>query len=118
MAAPIQSSKPSAAKRQPGRTAAGPRPQQRGFPPKRSLLDVGGAGSSTSSFKGQATKFSIHGKVLQGKKERRKELSQICMMHPNTFVAQTSCAMPNHFYKSILADRLRHCRAAPGQGAV
>ena len=25
------------------------------------------------------------------------------MMHPNTFVAQTSCAMSNHFYKSIIA---------------
>ncbi len=25
------------------------------------------------------------------------------MMHPNTFVAQTCCAMPNHFYKSIIA---------------
>jgi pyruvate-ferredoxin/flavodoxin oxidoreductase len=25
------------------------------------------------------------------------------MMHPNTFVARTSCAMSNHFYKSILA---------------
>jgi pyruvate ferredoxin oxidoreductase beta subunit len=62
-----------------------------------------GGQSSTSSFKGQATKFSVHGKVLQGKSERRKELSQICMMHPNTFVAQTSCAMPNHFYKSVLA---------------
>ena len=24
-------------------------------------------------------------------------------MHPNTFVAQTSCAMSNHFYKSIIA---------------
>ena len=24
-------------------------------------------------------------------------------MHPNTFVAQTSCAMSNHFYKSIMA---------------
>jgi pyruvate/2-oxoacid:ferredoxin oxidoreductase beta subunit len=45
----------------------------------------------------------VHGKVLQGKSERRKELAQICMMHPRTFVAQTSCAMPNHFYKAILA---------------
>ena len=58
--------------------------------------------SSTASFMGQNTKFSVHGKVIQGKVERRKELAQICMMHPNTFVAQTSCAMANHFYKSIL----------------
>jgi pyruvate ferredoxin oxidoreductase beta subunit len=62
-----------------------------------------GGQSSTASFMGQNTKFSVHGKVLQGKIERRKELAQICMMHPNTFVAQTSCAMSNHFYKSIIA---------------
>jgi pyruvate/2-oxoacid:ferredoxin oxidoreductase beta subunit/NAD-dependent dihydropyrimidine dehydrogenase PreA subunit len=62
-----------------------------------------GGQSSTSSYMGQNTKFTVHGKVLQGKTERRKELPQICMMHPNTFVAQTSCAMPNHFYKSIIA---------------
>jgi pyruvate/2-oxoacid:ferredoxin oxidoreductase beta subunit len=52
---------------------------------------------------GQNTKFSVHGKVIPGKVERRKELAQICMMHPNTFVAQTSCAMANHFYKAIMA---------------
>jgi pyruvate/2-oxoacid:ferredoxin oxidoreductase beta subunit len=62
-----------------------------------------GGQSSTASFMGQNTKFSVHGKVIQGKIERRKELAQICMMHPNTFVAQTSCAMSNHFYKSIIA---------------
>jgi len=62
-----------------------------------------GGQSSTASYMGQNTKFSVHGKVLQGKSERRKELAQICMMHPNTFVAQTSCAMANHFYKSIMA---------------
>jgi pyruvate/2-oxoacid:ferredoxin oxidoreductase beta subunit len=62
-----------------------------------------GGQSSTASYMGQNTKFSVHGKVLQGKVERRKELAQICMMHPNTFVAQTSCAMPNHFYKAIMA---------------
>jgi len=62
-----------------------------------------GGQASTSTFTGQATKFSMHGTVLHGKSERRKELAQICMMHPNTFVAQTSCAMPNHFYKSIIA---------------
>ena len=52
---------------------------------------------------GQNTKFTVHGKALPGKIERRKELAQICMMHPNTFVAQTSCAMPNHFYKAIMS---------------
>lgn len=62
-----------------------------------------GGQSSTGSFKGQNTKFSMHGKVVQGKQERRKEIAQIAMMHPNVFVAQTSCAMPGHFYKSIIA---------------
>ena len=62
-----------------------------------------GGQSSTATFMGQNTKFSVHGKVIPGKVERRKELAQICMMHPNTFVAQTSCAMPNHFYKAIMA---------------
>lgn len=62
-----------------------------------------GGQSSTASYMGQNTKFTVHGKVIPGKIERRKELAQICMMHPNTFVAQTSCAMPNHFYKAIMA---------------
>jgi pyruvate/2-oxoacid:ferredoxin oxidoreductase beta subunit len=52
---------------------------------------------------GQNTKFSVHGSAIPGKTERRKEIAQIAMMHPNTFVAQTSCAMTNHFYKSIIA---------------
>ena len=62
-----------------------------------------GGQSSTASFMGQNTKFSVHGTKIPGKIERRKELANICMMHPNTFVAQTSCAMTNHFYKSIIA---------------
>lgn len=62
-----------------------------------------GGQASTATFTGQNTKFSVHGKVIKGKTERRKELAQIAMMHPNTFVAQTSCAMTNHFYKSIIA---------------
>jgi pyruvate/2-oxoacid:ferredoxin oxidoreductase beta subunit len=61
-----------------------------------------GGQSSTASYTGQNTKFSVHGKVIHGKTERRKEIAQIAMMHPNTFVAQTSCAMTNHFYKSIM----------------
>ncbi len=46
--------------------------------------------------------MSQHGKSIPGKQEMRKEISRICMMHPNTFVAQTVAAVPNHFYKSIL----------------
>ena len=62
-----------------------------------------GGQSSTATFRGQNTKFSAHGTAIQGKAERRKELSQICMMHPDTFVAQVSCALGNHFYKAIMA---------------
>ena len=39
---------------------------------------------------------------VAGKQERRKEIAQIAMMHPRTYVAQTTCAHVNHFYKSVL----------------
>ena len=61
-----------------------------------------GGQASTATFTGQNTKMSIHGKVIDGKQERRKEIAQIAMMHPRTFVAQTTCAHTNHFYKSVL----------------
>jgi pyruvate/2-oxoacid:ferredoxin oxidoreductase beta subunit len=61
-----------------------------------------GGQASTASFPGQETKMSAFGKATSGKKENRKELSRIAMMHPHTFVAQTSCALPNHFYKAIM----------------
>jgi pyruvate ferredoxin oxidoreductase beta subunit len=46
--------------------------------------------------------MSLHGKKYKGKSERRKEMAQIAIMHPNTFVAQTTCAHTNHFYKSVI----------------
>ena len=61
-----------------------------------------GGQASTSSYTGQNTKMSVHGKSIGGKQERRKEIAQIAMMHPRTFVAQTTCAHVNHFYKSVL----------------
>jgi hypothetical protein len=61
-----------------------------------------GGQASTSSYTGQNTKMSVHGKVIAGKQERRKEIAQIAMMHPRTFVAQTTCAHVNHFYRSVL----------------
>ena len=61
-----------------------------------------GGQASTSSFTGQNTKMSVHGKAIGGKQERRKEIAQIAMMHPRTYVAQTTCAHVNHFYKSVL----------------
>ncbi len=61
-----------------------------------------GGQASTSTYMGQNAKMSLHGKKLQGKQERRKEIAQIVMMHPRTFVAQTTCAHMNHFYKSVI----------------
>src|SRR4051794_27017827 len=61
-----------------------------------------GGQASTASFTGQNTKMSVHGKVVAGKQERRKEIAQIAMMHPRTYVAQTTCAHTNHFYRSVL----------------
>jgi pyruvate ferredoxin oxidoreductase beta subunit len=61
-----------------------------------------GGQASTSTFMAQNTKMSVHGKEIAGKTERRKELAQICMAHPEVFVAQTTAAHVNHFYKAVL----------------
>jgi len=61
-----------------------------------------GGQASTATFGGQNTKMSSHGKVRQGKIERRKELGQIAIMHPDVYVAQTTPAHINHFYKAIM----------------
>ncbi len=61
-----------------------------------------GGQASTSTYTGQNAKMSMHGKKFDGKQERRKEIAQIAMMHPYTYVAQTTCAHTNHFYKAIL----------------
>jgi pyruvate ferredoxin oxidoreductase beta subunit len=61
-----------------------------------------GGQASTASYTGQNTKMSVHGKTIAGKQERRKEIAQIAIMHPRTFVAQTTCAHANHFYRAVL----------------
>jgi pyruvate/2-oxoacid:ferredoxin oxidoreductase beta subunit len=61
-----------------------------------------GGQASTSTFTGQNAKMSLHGKKYAGKQERRKEIAQIAMMHPRTYVAQTTHAHTNHFYKSVI----------------
>jgi pyruvate/2-oxoacid:ferredoxin oxidoreductase beta subunit/NAD-dependent dihydropyrimidine dehydrogenase PreA subunit len=61
-----------------------------------------GGQASTSSFFGQEAKMAAHGKAQHGKKEHRKELANICMMHKNVYVAQTTAAHINHFYKAIM----------------
>ncbi len=62
-----------------------------------------GGQTSTATFTGQDAKMAAFGKVEPGKREHRKELAQIAMMHPGVFVAQTTPAHPNHFYKAVLA---------------
>jgi pyruvate/2-oxoacid:ferredoxin oxidoreductase beta subunit len=62
-----------------------------------------GGQASTASYVGQNTKMSHHGTAIPGKTERRKELAQICIMHPDVYVAQTTCADFNHFYKAVMA---------------
>ncbi|MBF0369945.1 MAG: thiamine pyrophosphate-binding protein [Magnetococcales bacterium] len=60
-----------------------------------------GGQASTATYIGQNAKLSVHGKAVPGKMERRKEIANIAMMHPNTFVVQTTGPMINHFYKSV-----------------
>jgi len=57
---------------------------------------------STASFTGQDAKMAAVGPAVAGKGERRKELGLICLMHPEVFVAQTTAAHINHFYRAIL----------------
>jgi pyruvate/2-oxoacid:ferredoxin oxidoreductase beta subunit/Pyruvate/2-oxoacid:ferredoxin oxidoreductase delta subunit len=61
-----------------------------------------GGQASTASFGGQVTKLSAYGKELHGRPERRKELGQILMSHGDVYVAQTTPAHTNHFYRSIM----------------
>jgi pyruvate/2-oxoacid:ferredoxin oxidoreductase beta subunit len=61
-----------------------------------------GGQTSTATFTGQSAKMAAFGKAQPGKKEHRKELSLIAMMHSHVFVAQTTPAHVNHFYKSVM----------------
>ncbi len=62
-----------------------------------------GGQASTASFMGQDAKMAAFGSAIPGKVERRKEIGRIIMMHPETFVAQTTPYHVNHFYKVIMA---------------
>lgn len=61
-----------------------------------------GGQSSTATFTGQGAKMSPFGKIEYGKSERRKEIAQLAMMHPNVYVAQTTAAHMNHFYRAVM----------------
>ncbi|HMA80061.1 MAG TPA: thiamine pyrophosphate-dependent enzyme, partial [Candidatus Binatia bacterium] len=54
-----------------------------------------GGQASTATFAAQEAKMAAFGKDSQGKRERRKELAQICFMHPEVYVAQTTAAHIN-----------------------
>ena len=72
-----------------------------------------GGQASTASFGGQVTKLSAFGEALHGRPERRKELGRILMAHGEVYVAQTTPAHLNHFYRSIL-----DANAYPGPAVV
>ncbi len=61
-----------------------------------------GGQASTASFMGQEAKMAPFGKAIQGKQEARKEIGRILMMHPDAFIAQTTPAHYNHFYRAVL----------------
>ncbi len=72
-----------------------------------------GGQASTASFSGQDAKMAAFGREASGKRERRKELAQICLMHPDVFVAQTTPSHINHFYRAIM-----DANAYPGPAVV
>ncbi len=61
-----------------------------------------GGQASTATFAAQEAKMAAFGKASRGKRERRKELAQICLMHPEVYVAQTTAANINHFYRAVM----------------
>jgi len=72
-----------------------------------------GGQASTASFGGQVTKLSAFGTVLHGRRERRKELGRILIAHGEVYVAQTTPAHINHFYRSVM-----EANAYPGPAVV
>ena len=61
-----------------------------------------GGQASTASFGGQITKLSAYGRELHGRPERRKELGRIMLAHGEVYVAQTTAAHINHFYRAVM----------------
>jgi pyruvate/2-oxoacid:ferredoxin oxidoreductase beta subunit len=72
-----------------------------------------GGQASTASFGGQVTKLSAFGSRLHGRPEQRKELSRILMAHGEVYVAQTTPAHVNHFYRAIM-----EANAYPGPAVI
>ncbi len=72
-----------------------------------------GGQASTASFGGQVTKLSAFGKQVHGRSEQRKELGRILMAHGDVYVAQTTPAHINHFYRAVM-----EANAFPGPAVV
>ena len=72
-----------------------------------------GGQASTASFGGQVTKLSAYGKSLHGRPEQRKELARILMAHGEVYVAQTTPAHINHYYRSVM-----EANAYPGPAVI
>ncbi|HET7029295.1 MAG TPA: thiamine pyrophosphate-dependent enzyme [Candidatus Limnocylindrales bacterium] len=72
-----------------------------------------GGQASTASFGGQVTKLSAFGKALRGRTEPRKELGRILAAHGTAYVAQTTPAHLNHFYRAVM-----EANAYPGPAVV
>jgi pyruvate ferredoxin oxidoreductase beta subunit len=72
-----------------------------------------GGQASTASFGGQVTKLSAYGKVQHGRPERRKELGRILLAHGEVYVAQTTPAHINHFYRAVM-----EANAYPGPAVI
>ena len=72
-----------------------------------------GGQASTASFGGQVTKLSAYGQALHGRPERRKELGRILVAHDEVFVAQTTPAHINHFYRAVM-----DANAYPGPAVI
>jgi pyruvate/2-oxoacid:ferredoxin oxidoreductase beta subunit/NAD-dependent dihydropyrimidine dehydrogenase PreA subunit len=72
-----------------------------------------GGQASTASFLGQEAKMAVVGPGAPGKAERRKELGLLALMHPNVYVAQTTPAHINHFYRAVM-----EANAFPGPAVI
>ncbi|HXE74737.1 MAG TPA: 2-oxoacid:acceptor oxidoreductase family protein [Candidatus Xenobia bacterium] len=72
-----------------------------------------GGQASGATFLAQEAKMAAFGPGGPGKVERRKELGLIAMMHPDVYVAQTTAAHINHFYRCVL-----EANAFPGPAVI
>ena len=61
-----------------------------------------GGQACTSGFHGQVSDMAAFGAARHGKAEHRKEMSLIAMAHRNTYVLQSSQALPAHLMAGVL----------------